>query len=146
MAKRRRSKRRVSKRRVHKRKKAPRKNVLQDVAFSLILSLATLGVLTLSYIAQGLYLHLANTLTLFAFVFVSLFLIKHTHGVGKSQAFYSAMLASFGYFVFYRVYNYFMLGDPWRTSAIMGDSLINAVINVVIIYAAYSLFLFVHKK
>jgi len=137
----RRSKPRVAKRTTHR-----EKNLLKDIAFSLVVSLGFLGVLTLSYVAQGTYLHLSNTLTLFCFVFVSVLVIKHTYGMGKNQAFYSAVLASVGYFAFHRIYNYLVLNNAWKSSPILGDSLVDAVVNAIIIYVTYMLFLYSHKK
>jgi len=117
---------------------------LEDFTFSLVIALMSLGLLTLYYIAQGTFMHLNNILTLFIFTLVSVCVIKHTHGLGKAQAFYSAFLAGFGYFLFYRVYNYLILGDFWKTSPIMGDSLSYAFINVVVIYVSYTFFLYAH--
>jgi len=116
-----------------------------DFGFSLLISLGSLGAITLTYISSGLYLHLNNILTLFAFIFVAQFLVKKTHKVGTNQAFYSAALGAFGYFLFYRIYFYITTGDFMKTNIIVGDSLINAVINVVIIYVVYNLFLYCKK-
>jgi len=125
--------------------KYTKKHCEKDVGFALIVSLMVMGVLTLLYTAQGTYLHLINVVTLFAFIFAGQWLVKATHGHGKAQGFYAAVLGAFGYWLFYRIYFYSITGDFWKTNAMVGDSLVNAVVNTVIIYAAYNVFMYVHK-
>ena len=129
-------------RKPHKKHKTVKKHLHWDTCFALLVSLAVIGVLTLVNAAKGIYIHLNNTATLSVFIFAALLLIKYTHGLGKNQAFYSAFLASFGYFLFYRIYNYILFNDFWKMSPIVGDSLVCTVINLVIIYIVYSLFMY----
>lgn len=123
-----------------------KRHFISDLFFSLLVSLASLGIITLVYISAGIYIHFPNTATFFVFVLVSVMLVKYAHGVGKKQAFYSAFLASFGYFLFYRVYYYFIISDFWKMNSVVGDTLINAVINLAIIYYAYLLFIYCQNK
>jgi len=117
-----------------------------DSCFAALVAAASLGVLSLTYLLQGIYMHVNTIATLMTFIFVGVLWVKYAHGFGQSQAFYSAALAAFGYFAFYRVYNYMTFNDAWRTSPIVGDSLVNAVINTVIVYGVYLLFIYAHKK
>lgn len=118
---------------------------VEDFMFALLISLVSVGIITLAFISAGLFVHFNNIITFFAFIFVSTLLVKISFGLGKSQGLYSAILSAFGYYIFYRVYSLIIFGNFWRHNPIVGDTFVNAVINSFLIYFAYLLFLYSHS-